>query len=145
MRLECYNMNFTYERKRIYYAIAILFSIGLGLASRYINALPDFIVNHAGDTLWAIMVYFLFRFIFVRNSKYMALWLGFIFCFSIEFSQLYQADWIITVRGTLFGALILGKGFLVIDLIRYSIGLAIAYMMDKWILCLNNRVKHEKL
>ncbi|MEK3981236.1 DUF2809 domain-containing protein [Psychrobacillus sp. FSL K6-2836] len=138
-------MKFTNEPKRIYYAIAILFSIVLGLASRYINALPNFIVNHAGDTLWAIMVYFLFRFIFVRNSQYLALWQGFIFCFFIEFSQLYQVDWINTIRGTLLGALILGKGFLVVDLMRYSIGLVLACMMDKWLSYLNNRAKLEKL
>ena len=138
-------MKFTNEPKRIYYAIAILFSIVLGLASRYINALPNFIVNHAGDTLWAIMVYFLFRFIFVRNSQYLALWQGFIFCFFIEFSQLYQVDWINTIRGTLLGALILGKGFLVVDLMRYSIGLVLACMMDKWLSYLNNRSKLEKL
>lgn len=138
-------MKFTNEPKRIYYAIAILFSIVLGLASRYINALPNIIVNHAGDTLWAIMVFFLFRFIFVRNSQYLALWLGFIFCFFIEFSQLYQVDWINTIRGTLLGALILGKGFLVVDLMRYSIGLVIACMMDKWLSYLNNRAKLEKL
>ncbi|WP_235753901.1 DUF2809 domain-containing protein [Psychrobacillus sp. INOP01] len=124
--------------------IAILFSIGLGLASRYINALPNFIVIHAGDTLWAIMIYFLFRFIFVHKSQDTAFCLSFIFCFFIEFSQLYQADWINTIRDTLLGALILGKGFLGVDLIRYTIGIVIAYVMDKWFSFLNKRVKHGK-
>ena len=121
------------EPKRIFYAVAVLISIVLGLASRYFNTLPNFIVNHAGDTLWAIMVYFLFRFIFVHKSKYTVFSLSFIFCFFIEYSQLYQADWINTIRSTLLGALILGKGFLIVDLIRYFVGIIIAYMLDKWI------------
>ena len=129
------------ERKRIYYVLAIIFSIVLGLASRYMNVLPNFIVNHAGDIFWAMMVYFLFRFIFVHKSPFTAFCLSFIFCFVIEFSQLYQADWINTIRSTLLGALILGKGFLGVDLIRYSIGIVIAYIIDKSITLLNIRGK----
>ena len=97
------------------------------------NFLPNFIVNHAGDTLWAMMVYFLFRFIFAGKSHSTAFYLTFIFCFSIELSQLYQADWINTIRSTMLGSLIFGKGFLGVDLIRYSIGIVIAFLMDKWI------------
>ncbi|WP_269922974.1 DUF2809 domain-containing protein [Psychrobacillus psychrodurans] len=99
-----------------------------------------FIVNHAGDTLWAIMVYFLFRIIFVHKSLHLAIYLSFVFCFCIEFSQLYQTDWINTIRGSLLGALILGKGFLAEDLIRYSIGIVLAYLQDKWIStkCINH-------
>lgn len=134
-------MHFTNEPKRANYVVAILISIVLGLTSRNFNALPNFILIHAGDTLWAIMVYFLFRFIFVWNSRYMALGLALIFCFFIEFTQLYQANWINTIRGTKLGALILGKGFLVVDLIRYSIGIVMAYMMDTWITYLKNRNK----
>jgi hypothetical protein len=91
------------------------------------------IVNHAGDTFWAIMVYFLFRIIFVHKSLHLAIYLSFVFCFCIELSQLYQADWINTIRGSLLGSLILGKGFLPEDLIRYSIGIVLAYLLDKWI------------
>ncbi|SEM45146.1 Protein of unknown function [Paenisporosarcina quisquiliarum] len=126
-------MHVTKESKRFYYVIAILVSIVFGLASRYISALPMFIVNHAGDTLWAIMVYFLFRIIFVHKSLHLAIYLSLVFCFCIEFSQLYQADWINTIRVSLVGSLILGKGFLPEDLIRYSIGIVIAYLLDKWI------------
>ncbi|WP_277587462.1 DUF2809 domain-containing protein [Psychrobacillus antarcticus] len=138
-------MHFTHEPKRTYYVFAIMISIFLGLASRYINVLPNFIVNHTGDTLWAIMVYFLFRFIFASKSHNTAFYLSFIFCFSIEFSQLYQADWINTIRSTMLGSLILGKGFLAVDLKRYSIGIVIAFMMDKWIPSLFVKVKNKQL
>lgn len=35
------------------------------------------------------------------------------------------------IRGTTLGALILGKGFLVEDLIRYTVGIIIATVFDK--------------
>lgn len=57
----------------------------------------------------------------------------------MEFSQLYQGDWINTIRDTSLGALILGKGFLGVDLIRYSIGIVIAYVIDKSISIIKNR------
>ena len=125
-------MQFTNESKRIFYLIAVILTIALGLSSRYFNTLPHFIESHAGDTLWAMMVYFLFRFFFVNRSKYVALYLTVSFCFIVEFSQLYQANWINTIRDTLLGALILGKGFLGIDLLRYSVGIVIAFIVDKW-------------
>ena len=36
--------------------------------------------------------------------------------FAVEFSQLYQADWIDALRANRFGALVLGRGFLWADL-----------------------------
>ena len=126
-------MRVTKEAKRIHYVVFILISIVLGLASRNYNTIPHFIRDHAGDTLWAMMVYFIFRFIFVERSQGLAFCLSVIFCFFIEFSQLYQADWINVIRSTLLGGLIFGKGFLVVDLLRYSVGIGIAFMIDKWI------------
>ena len=126
-------MHVTKEAKRIHYVVFILISIFLGLASRNFNTIPHFIREHAGDTLWAIMVYFLFRLLSVHKSPHKALFLSLVFCFFVEFSQLYQANWINTFRSTLFGGLILGKGFLPVDLVRYSIGIVLAYMVDNWI------------
>lgn len=45
-------------------------------------------------------------------------------CYLVEFSQLYQAPWIITIRRTLPGRLVLGHGFLWSDLLAYTAGIA---------------------
>lgn len=112
--------------------IAIIISILLGLSSRkYSLSLPLFIAQNTGDMMWAMMVYFGFRFLLVRKSLVTAIWLSFSFSFGIEFSQLYQAEWINLIRGTLLGALILGKGFLTLDLIRYAAGIMVATILDK--------------
>ncbi|WP_313891632.1 DUF2809 domain-containing protein [Psychrobacillus sp.] len=78
-----------------------------------------------------MMVYFRFRFLFIRKNPDIALLLSFLFCFGIEFSQLYQEDWANQIRGTMLGALILDKGFLIVDLIRYTIGIVIVTVFDK--------------
>ncbi len=127
--------NMRYQNMRVAYLIAVVITILLGLASRkFSHHLPLFVAQNAGDVLWSMMVYFGFRFLLVHKSMFTAIWLSFLFSFGIEFSQLYQADWIISMRGTLLGALILGKGFLTVDLIRYTVGIVIATSLDKVVL-----------
>lgn len=50
--------------------------------------------------------------------------------FAVEFSQLYQADWINVIRSTTPGALLLGHGFLWQDLICYTTGVVLALSID---------------
>jgi len=124
--------NMQYRNMRIAYLIAIVITILLGLASRkWSILLPSFVAQNAGDMLWAMMVYFGFRLLLVRKSTLTAIWFSFLFSFGIEFSQLYQENWINQIRGTTLGALILGKGFLAEDLVRYSVGIIVASVLDK--------------
>lgn len=117
--------------KSISYFLFVLLSIGIGLASRHTNAFSDQITVHLGDVCWAMMVYFLCRLLFSQISIFTSALLSFIFSFGIEFSQLYQSDWINILRNTLIGGLILGRGFLWIDLLRYSIGVLLGVSIDK--------------
>lgn len=126
------------KKEYLIYIIAIVITILLGLSSRkYSNFIPLFIAQNAGDVMWAMMAYFGFRFLFICKSLVTAIWLSLFFCFGIEFSQLYQAEWINQIRGTFLGALILGKGFLVVDLIRYAVGIMIATTLDRMMLVLH--------
>lgn len=137
-----------YDKVRITYFFLTFFTILFGLASRkYSNFLPPFLAENAGDALWAIMVYFGFRFILLKNRQSSSIILSILFSFSIEYSQLYQADWINHLRNTTLGALILGKGFLFVDLIRYVIGILIGAILDWLLLVLtkNYLVKHSSL
>lgn len=120
----------------------VLVTIILGLASRkYSHFLPLFVAQNAGDMLWAMMVYFGFRVLLVDKKPSTAILLSFLFSFSIEFSQLYQEDWIIQLRETTIGALILGKGFLVMDLIRYTVGIVMAAVIDMILLFLFKMIR----
>ncbi|WP_335491102.1 DUF2809 domain-containing protein [Neobacillus niacini] len=111
--------------------MSVIITILLGLASRkFSHLLSEFVAENAGDVIWAMMVYFGFRFLFVQKRLFIAILLSFLFSFGVEFSQLYQADWINQLRGTVVGALVLGKGFLTVDLFRYTTGIVLAAAMD---------------
>ena len=114
---------------RLLYAGVTCLIILLGLGSRQISWVPIW----TGDLLWASMVYFMFRFIFPvgSGSQSRVLAGAFLFCFLIEFSQLYQADWINRLRQTLAGKLILGSTFLWGDLLAYTAGIALALLADR--------------
>jgi hypothetical protein len=53
-----------------------------------------------------------------------------LFCFSIEFSQLYHSNWIDVIRRTTLGGLILGYGFLWRDLVAYLLGIGFGIVID---------------
>ena len=112
--------------QRTHYLILILTIIVLGIFSRQIPYIPLFV----GDILYAVMIYFIIRFLFLKPSKYKIALIAIIICFTIELSQLYQAHWIVTLRKTQIGHYVLGQGFLFSDLIAYSFGILIAYNLD---------------
>lgn len=118
-------------KKRGIYFFMVVLTIGLGLASRkFIFVFPDSIAPYIGDTLWAMMVYFGFQFLHPYGTLIKSLLLAFIFSYLIEFSQLYQADWINQIRASTLGGLVLGYGFLIQDLVSYAIGILIGFCLD---------------
>jgi len=135
-----FKMKQRFAALRISYLLSVFITIILGLASRkFSDSLPLFIALNAGDALWAMMVYFGFHFLLVYKPVLTAFLFSIVFSFGIEFSQLYQADWINQLRDTLLGGLILGKGFLVADLFRYTAGIFIAVGLDRIMLLLMKR------
>ena len=86
-----------------------------------------------GDFLYAIMIYVLMRIILINKKAYQIVFLSLITCYSIEFLQIYQADWIIELRKTLFGKYVLGQGFLWTDILAYTFGVLIALLLESFI------------
>ncbi|MFC3748615.1 DUF2809 domain-containing protein [Paenibacillus sp. GCM10012306] len=129
-------------RTKIIYLSAVLLVIVLGLGSRaFAEQLPPFVSRHFGDALWGSMVYLGFRMLWTRRQLLFSFWLSLLFSYGIEFSQLYQADWINNIRATVLGGLVLGKGFLWIDLLRYTIGITVVFVLDRAI-SQRYKVKH---
>lgn len=114
-------------RSRITYLLLTTLTVIAGLLSRHFSFIPLFI----GDILWATMVYFIARFLFIVKPLSYSVIASLIFSYAIEFSQLYQAPWINNLRQTLLGRLILGQGFLWSDLLCYTIGVGIGVMVDR--------------
>jgi len=121
----------TRKRNRILYGIMIITVIIMGLASRkMVNILPNFFNIYLGDALWALMIFIAFGFIFREiQTKIIAL-IGISFCYLIELSQLYHANWIDNIRQTTFGALVLGAVFSWNDLLAYAIGIGVGVLIE---------------
>ena len=118
------------KNSRIQYFILIVLVIALGITSRKMEGVPTFF----GDTLYAVMIYFGLRMLFVDFSIKKTAVLALLFCFVIELLQLYDAEWMLAIRKTTFGHYVLGQGFLWSDLGYYTLGVLIAFVLDlTWI------------
>lgn len=120
-----------YKRNRLLYAGMIIIVIILGLCSRKIaNVMPDFLNIYLGDALWALMIFISFGFIFREMETKTVALIGISFCYLIELSQLYHANWIDNIRNTTLGGLVLGCVFSWSDLLAYAIGIGAGVTID---------------
>ncbi|AWK05127.1 DUF2809 domain-containing protein [Flavobacterium crocinum] len=116
------------KKLRIYYTIIFFFIIFLGILSRKISFIPLWI----GDFLYAVMIYFLVRIFLPFKNTFLIALLSLLICYGIEFLQLYQSEWIIKLRKTLFGRYVLGQGFLWSDIIAYTFGILTAFIVERF-------------
>ena len=114
-------------KTRVRYFIIICIVIFLGLFSRKLDFVPLFI----GDILYALLIYCIIRFLLVHSKQIFVAVLSLLICYAVEFLQFYQADWIVNVRNTTLGHLVLGQGFLWSDLVAYTFGISICYALEK--------------
>ncbi len=119
------------RRSRLVYACAVILVIGLGLftRSRWMPR-PSFVAEYGGDTLWALLVFWLVGFLFPAMSTGRAASVTGAFAAVIEFGQMVQAPWLDALRAMLFGRLVLGQGFLWSDLVCYAAGIAIGVVAE---------------
>ncbi|MDF2671948.1 MAG: hypothetical protein K0R09_213 [Clostridiales bacterium] len=119
------------KRNRAFYLIMIFVVICLGLLSRRMTAYIPYTINlYLGDSLWALMIYLIVCMIFRSWTTKRTALISILFCFSIEFSQLYHSNWIDVIRRTTLGGLILGYGFLWRDLAAYLLGIGFGIVID---------------
>ncbi len=118
-------------------AACLALTVALGLATRKAPGLfPGFVAEFGGDTLYATLWVQLLggvawargrRTPGVMNVALAALAL----CFVIEGSQAIDIRWLDALRRTTFGALVLGRGFLVSDLACYTVGVALGGLLER--------------
>ncbi|MGN4612091.1 DUF2809 domain-containing protein [Bacillus cereus group sp. MYBK71-2] len=119
------------KRNRLLYAMFTIFVIILGLSSRkFAFALPALLNDYLGDALWALMIFIGFGFLFPKIETKKLAFISLMFCYGIEVSQLYHAEWIDSIRATTLGGLVLGYGFLWSDLVAYTIGVGIGMFCE---------------
>ncbi|HFK1722697.1 hypothetical protein CN300_18185 [Bacillus thuringiensis] len=119
------------KRNRVLYALFTIVVIILGLSSRkFAFALPHLLNDYLGDALWALMIFTGFGFLFPKTETKKLAFISLMFCYGIEVSQLYHAEWIDNIRATTLGGLVLGYGFLWSDLVAYKIGVGVGILCE---------------
>ena len=110
---------------RLYYCIAVIGLIILGLLSRRFENIPE----ACGDAIWAMMVFCCWRIVLTRRKLTTVAITAFITSYAVEFSQILSSDCLLKIRSTFIGHMLLGQGFLWTDLIAYTIGIIIIYII----------------
>ena len=114
--------------RKIYFLLIILTTI-IGLVSRT-KTISNYVNNHFGDYLYAILFFLIFGFIFTKAKSYKLLIISLLFCYSIEFLQIYEADWINVIRSYKVSKLFLGNNFQWQDIIFYTFGTLTGYILE---------------
>jgi hypothetical protein len=123
--------------RRLYFGFLILVIL-IGLPTRLLpEVLPPFMVQHAGDALWALAIFLGFGLLLPKARTRTLFLLAFALTWGIEFSELYQTNWINALRAGWLGGLILGYTFLPIDLLLYLCGIGAGVVLEKVVLFRN--------
>ena len=103
---------------------------GMGSRTSMVGHLPEFVGSFGGDTLWALALFLFLGCVYLNleTPKLALASLG--LAFAVEASQLYHAEWIDQIRGTLPGKLLLGSGFLWSDLVCYTVGIGMGALTE---------------
>lgn len=111
--------------------VCLVAVIAFGLASRKFPFLfPAILGKYPGDALWATMVFAGLAFLKPQASTARLAILAFAISCAVELSQLYQAPWLTSIRGTTLGHLVLGSTFSWLDIVAYAVGVLAALLVD---------------
>ena len=117
-------------KSRIVFACAIVFLCITALYVRKISgANPNFFTDYYPDTAWTMAVYCGFGFLFNRGVR-LNFPAALIFSYLIEISQLFSTPFLNAVRSNVIGGLILGYGFLWSDIVCYTVGAVICFIIE---------------
>ncbi len=111
-----------FRRRRSLLAIAGTIILGLG-SRRYPSLLPAVLGKYPGDALWALMVYFGWGLLFPAASIRRLAALALACSVAIELAKLSPAPWLVELRHTTFGRLVLGQVFSWQNLVAYAVGI----------------------
>ncbi len=109
--------------------VCIVITVGAGLLTRRIPVLAAF-GKYPGDGLWALMMFFIVGLIRPRTSTWRAALIALAISYVVEVSQLYEPPWLVSIRSTTLGHLVLGSKFHVGDLVAYSVAIALGAALE---------------
>lgn len=118
------------RRKPLPYLFLIAFVVVLGVSSRRWPHLQQWLGEYPGDALWGLMVFLGWGLLLRGWETAKLAILAVASCYFVEFAQLYHAPWIDAIRSTTLGHLALGAGFQWLDLLAYTVGIAVGVICE---------------
>lgn len=118
------------SRARAWTCVALALTIALGLLSRR-YPLPGILAQYTGDALYASAAFVGYALLLVRSPARTLALLAFVSCALVEFAQLLSWPWLMDLRSTAWGRLLLGSGFNWPDMLAYLVGVFAAAMVDR--------------
>lgn len=112
-------------KRRLYYILCAAVLIVVGLVSRRIAFLPP----ETGDALWAMTLFCVWRVLLPCKPVSTIAVITLVTAYLVEFSQLISVQWLVDFRSTLIGHLLLGQGFQWADLLAYTIGVVVMWLV----------------
>jgi len=121
-------------QQRLPVMVALGAVIGLGLASRtYDGLFPNALGKYPGDALWTVAAYLGWKLVFPAMAPWKLGLMALGQSVGVEFLQLYHAPWLDGIRRNHFGHLLLGSTFNPMDLVAYSVGAAVVFLIDRFL------------
>lgn len=118
------------HRNRAWYAVAVVAVIGAGLASRRWPVWPDLLGKYPGDALWAVMVYLGWGVVLPKASPGRIALLAAVTCVGVECLKLWQVPWLVSLRHTTLGHLVIGHAFSWANFPAYAAGILAAFALE---------------
>jgi hypothetical protein len=120
------------RRLRLTYAFIAIATVAVGLfVHTQATGVNRDVRDVLGDALWAMMMVWLVSALAPQTGIVARAVVSLAICYAVEFSQLYQASWVDSLRETTVGQLVLGSGFDPRDLAAYAAGVLVAAMLDR--------------
>lgn len=113
-------------------ALALTLVIG-PLPREFPDLLPEVVVDHAGDVLWATAVLLGLALLWPRWPVPGLAAVAGLIALAVELQQLYQPQWLVDFRARRLPGLVLGRGFLWADLVAYALGVGLGVVIVRWI------------
>ena len=128
------------NRNRVHTFAAVAVTIATGLVSRHFFAgNPAWLAKYPGDALWALMAFFGWGFFVPLAATLRVAALALVTCFGVEVLKLYQAPWIVAVRHSTLGYLVLGHAFSWENFVAYTVGVVAGVAIE----VLHNRTENR--
>jgi len=104
--------------------------IGAGLLSRR-YPLPGVLAEHTGDALYTVAAFFALAWLAPSARGLTLAGIAFACSAAVECAQLLSWPWLVDLRRSRLGALVLGQGFQWVDFLAYAVGALAAWAFDR--------------